>query len=306
MSYSVFGVDSGNNGAIFKRLKPYPTPNILTTLPANAIPVVRSGNSNYFLPNATTSTSDTNHMTVVSLYASYPVALILSTDFTLIAAGAKILAMFLSSADQCMYVLFKGSDLVVRLSKISDTTGAVTNIGSFTPVTAVNWSLNIGTATLEIVGGDLRYVNNGFSHTINKTTGAIITQDVPFGLSGYTTINANYLSVDSTIYSYGELTALPPSDVNSCEGSLTTPSVSHASIGIVRSQTVNIVDVLGVTVKGFGVSQSSIVRLPYVLIDNDKMCFTQYLSNQGCPLSVVTRASFDDFLLSIVNWHGGV
>lgn len=303
MSYSVFGAGSGSS-TLFPRFKIFPTPNIQGSLPDGAIPVVRSGNKNYFTINKTASVADANFKSVVTLNSTNPTAVILATDLTVIAAGAKILGLHLSSANQCMYVLFKGTDLVVRLSKISDTTGAITSVGSFTPTTAAHWTVSL-LSTLEIVGGALRYVQGGFAGTIDITTGALLTEDVAFGLVGFSYVGANYLTLDGTTYSDTQFTATPTSTTAIEDGALALPTVVNASVGVISPHYVDLKTVFGVALNGRGSSAGQTAFIPFILVDNDKICFTQYISNWGCPLSVVTRTSFDDLLRSIVTWWGG-
>lgn len=303
MSYSVFGAGSGS-GTLFPRFKIFPTPNIQGSLPDGAIPVVRSGNKNYFTVNKTTSIADADFKSVVTLNSTNPTAVILATDLTVITAGAKILGLHLSSANQCLYVLFKGTDLVVRLSKISDTTGAITSIGSFTPTTAAHWTVGV-VATLEIVGGTLRYIQQGFAATMDITTGALLTEDVAFGLTGFSYTGSNYLTLDGTTYSDGLFTATPTGTTAIEDGALSLPTIVNASVGVVGAHYVDLKSVFGVALLGRGVSSAQTVFLPFILIDNDKVCFTQYISTWGCPLRVVTRTSFDDLLRSIVTWWGG-
>ena len=154
MSVINFGARISQQG-VFSRIKPYPTPNIQGLLPSGAVPVVRSGNKNYFTPVAY-SLSDPNMARYITLHSTNPVALITTVDLNTITAGGRFLAMALSSLDQCMYVVLQGTDTLIRLIKILDTTGAVTVIGSgFSPDTPSNWQQING--TLEVISGVLRY-----------------------------------------------------------------------------------------------------------------------------------------------------
>lgn len=304
MSYTVFGAGSGGS-TLFSRLKVFPTPNIQGILPEAAIPVVRSGNKNYFTINKVASVADAAFKSIISLNSTNPSAVILTTDLTTIAAGAHILGLYLSSSEQCLYVLFKGTDLVVRLSKISDTTGAITNIGSFTPTTAAHWTSGWSNSTLEFVGGVLRYVQNGYAATINPTNGTLITEDVVFGLSGFSWTAANYLSLDGTIYSDGQFVVMPTGITAVEDGAMALPTLANQSVGVVSGHYVDMKSVFGVSLYGRGTASAVITFLPFILVDNDKVCFTQYVSSHGCPLNVVTRSSFDDLHKSIITWWGG-
>lgn len=301
-----FGVSSSGN-SIFSRLKPYPTPNIESLLPTAAIPVVRSGNKNYFLPTLTTTTSDASYCTVLGLYSTNPNLLVQATDFTVVTAGAKILALWLSSVNQAMYVVYKGTDTLIRLSTISDTTGAVTHLGSgFTPATPANWpSGGFSSAKLEGYSGNLRLTYNGFSHVINITTGDSISEDSPFMLAGYSNLAYDYATADGSIYSSGVLGVNPKLGIIDYP-SIITPRIVKAGVGVVNPQYIEVETILGVKISGFGTSGGTVRSLPNILIDDDKIAFTNFLASVDVPIRVVLRSNYDDFLLSIANWGSGL
>ena len=303
MSLSNFGVINSQQGVI-SRIKPYHTPNIQGVVPVGGIPVVRAGNKNYYTLTLTNEISDAGWRTVVNLYTTNPTVLVTATDFTSIAAGAKVYAMWLSSTDQCLYVVYKGTDGLIRLSQINDSTGAVTHIGSgFTPATPSNWA---NSALMEEIGGSLRVSYNGYFHTLNKTTGAVITQDSPFLLSGYASLGATYTSLDNATYATNTLYLMPLGAATSSDGVVWLPTVANASVGIVSNTYAREEDVFGTTVYGHGVSGGVLRLFQCALVDSDKMCLYTDLNSVGCPLNIVLRSSYDSFLASIVNYRSGL
>ena len=299
MSLINFGGSNSQQG-VFTRIKPYPTPNVQSIVSDGGIPVVRSGNKNYFIFNRTTTNGDAAYRTVLSLYTTNPDALVVAFDFTSIVASAKILAAWLSSSDQAMFIVYKGVDGLIRLSSMNDNTGAMTHIGSgFTPTTPANWSFG----KLELIGGDLKYTYNGKYHTLNKTTGAVISQDNVFGLAGYATTGADYVSLDGAIYSTGDLRATTLNTNSVLNGAILIPKVASTVCGVIESKYTTIVDVFGAVNYGYS---STPFPFDVVLVDNDKMAFTSFISQHGIPLNMVLRASYDEFLSSVVNWWGGL
>lgn len=294
MSLINFGAGNSQQG-VFSRIKPYPTPNIQGLLPNGAIPVVRSGNKNYFVV-VTTGGSDPNMGRYVNLFTTNPTALVTNIDMDAVTAGGRFLSLCISSIDQCMYALLRGTDTLIRLVKISDTTGAVTQIGSgFTPTTPANWQMING--TLEDVAGVIRYRCLGKYQDIDKTTGAAITEDTSFSLTNYLDVDTNYISLDGTIVSGLMFYLSTASSYN-----LWTPVTSHASTGMIDRKHVSGEVVFGSHV----VNTSTTWRYSAVMIDNDKMAFTYILSGGDAPVAVTTRTSYDAFLQSIVNYAAGL
>ena len=305
MSLSNFGVSSSQQG-VFSRIKPYPTPNIQGLLPAGAIPVVRSGNKNYYTFNKTNTISDAGYRSVVSLYTTNPTALVLAFDVTSVNATAKIHCSWLSSTDQCLYFVFSGVDGLIRLAKMNDSTGAVTQLGSgFTPATSGNWATS-GSAKLEQIASDLRYTYNGKVHTLNKTTGAAITQDGVFGLAGYANIGADYISLDGSFYASQDIQVLPIYTTTvAIGGSVILPYCQSASVGNMTAHTCDPDLIFGSRVLGYA---SSTQQFPIntVLVDNDKIAFTSYLTSTGVPLIITLRSSYDAMLQSVIDWGAGL
>lgn len=302
MSLVNFGVTGSQQGVI-QRLKPYPTPNIQGAVPVGGIPVVRAGNKNFFQIAPATTIADANYRTVLNLYNSNPSALITATNFTSVIAGAKIYALHLNSTDQCMYVVYKGNDGLIRLSKINDATGVVTHIGSgFTPATPANWGYP---ANLEIISGDLRFTYNGKSHTLDKTTGAVVTQDNVFTLAGYADISANYLSLDNSTYSSGGFYIFP---VNSAmaDSMLQAPRIANPVTGIITEKYIREELILGTNLYGRGTVGGTLHLIHATLVDSDKICFYVDVSGVGLPINVTLRSSYDSFISSIVTYWSGL
>lgn len=114
-----------------------------------------------------------------------------------------------STVDQCWYILlaYVNPDHL-RLIKVNDTTGAVTAIGaSFNPANPTTaWpSATTGSDLmsfyLDNVTGHLKVICNGVYHLLNKTTGAIVSQDTPLVLTGgvYNLSGCAYLTQDNTV-----------------------------------------------------------------------------------------------------------
>lgn len=304
MSLINFGASNSQQG-VFTRIKPYPTPNIKGLLPVGAIPVVRSGNKNYYTFNKTNTVSDAGYRSVVSLYTTNPTALVLAFDVTTVSATAKIHCSWLSSTDQCLYFVFSGVDGLIRLAKMNDSTGAVTQIGSgFTPATPANWSY--GGTKLEQIASDLRYTYNGKYHTLNKSTGAVISQDNSFVLSGYESAGADYVSLDGSFYSTGDIQVTPVSTTTSAiGGSLILPYCQSASVGNLPAHACDPDLIFGARVYGYATS-TQIFPINTVLVDNDKIAFTTYLTGTGVPISIALRSSYDATLQSIIDWGAGI
>lgn len=303
MSLINFGGNTSQQG-VFSRIRPYPTPNIQGVVPTGGIPVVRTGNKNYYLFNQTNLNSDAGYRTIVNLYTTNPTALVASFDTTSIVASAKILSVWLSSADQTLYILYKGVDGLVRLAKMNDSTGAVTQIGSgFTPATPANWSF--GSGKLEYLSGYLRYTHLGKYHEIDTTTGAPFSEDNVFNLSGFATIGADYVSLDGSIYVSGDINVIQLNSTSSPVGSAAIPTMSASSVGVVSSVYCQTEDIFGVRLGGYATSSQSLPMSSF-LIDNDKMVFTTFIVGTGVPMNVVLRNSYDDFIKSVVDWRAGL
>lgn len=103
----------------------------------------------------------------------------------------------------------------IQLAKLSDTTGAVTLIGSaFTPTTLANWyspsystAAMLGATTFLDGLGNLVHLQNGVAHSVNAGTAAINYQNGNYSLADGTTLSnlspndglpAPYITADNT------------------------------------------------------------------------------------------------------------
>lgn len=296
MSLINFGAGNSQQG-VFSRIKPYPTPNIQSKIAWDcSIPVVRSGNKNYFRPMLQ-PTGHADLARYLRLYTTNPDAMVVEVDFNTVTAGARWLTMCISSADSCMYVVVRGTDTLIRLVKVSDTTGAITSIGSgFTPSTPTNWQLF---STLEDLGTSIRLKCNGVYHDIVKATGAVASEDTAFGIVNALLPSAVYTSLDGSIVASN----LYYLNTVAYTHDMLTPEISHASVGTIDNLSVSSGDVFGSYITAGG---STTGVYPIVLVDNDKIAFSGIYSGANPPIHIATRVSYDAFLQSIVNYAAGL
>jgi len=249
--------------------------------------------NNYFVFNSTYS-----EVGLYSVSSSGVSSLLTTVLFTTYLTSSNAVSAYLSTADQCLYLLLFESPQY-RLIKVNDASGAVTTIGAaFTPATANNWPSEF-TSIVDNGAGGLKIYYRGFEHTLNKTTGAIVSQDVAVTLGSYSLINTYYVTSDGTI-------AIAP--FNSMGAAVGTSSthffeVISQSTGIVRG--LRLADV-SFTDK-VDVSSFNAVR-GLVVCDNDKLFLGLVdggtSASQSC-FGYVYRADFDQFLQSVVDWYVG-
>lgn len=296
MSLINFGAGNSQQG-VFSRIKPYPTPNIQGKIAYDcSIPVVRSGNKNYFRPML----QPTGHADIaryLRLYTTNPDALVVEVDFNTVTAGGRWLTMCLSSADSCMYVIVQGTDTLIRLVKVLDTTGAVTAIGAgFTATTPANWTWF---STVEDMGTNLRVKVNSVYHDIVKATGAAASEDTSFNIVNAPQSAGAYTSLDGTMVA-SHLYYLNNIAYNY---DLLTPEVSHVSIGTQRRLNVSSDIIFGSSISSGG---STTAHYTLIMVDNDKIAFSGLYSLANPPIQIATRLSYDSFLQSIVNYAAGI
>jgi len=302
MGYNIFGNKNSNNNGyspIYQPklvVNPYNTYNSTgSASPStmrNVLPNWRSGASNLFY-NCEGGASAVLE-TVSSLGV---VSTVTSTSFSSILASSVQYPVFTySSVDQCYYfLLWQGS--TKRLCKMNDTTGVLSAIGSsFTPVTSRNWSefssgadISGGQLLLDPISGHLKYIHNGVYHLMNKTTGAIVSQDNPLITSGIASgiMGCNYLTEDSTLATTPVMNA----------GSYYTYNICPRMVGTLG--TVGGV-VMPASVMGYN-NQPSVCGT----IDSDKLVVSLYpnsvISTQIVP-QVVLRSEYDRYLKSIYDY----
>ena len=297
-----FNANNSNStgGILLYSPKITPVPNLLYGGVSNAaaVPVVRSGvNNKVFFSNAGTGVS----------LLTYSVAGVASTvasiTFTTYLTSSSVTAYHLNSADTCLYVLLYAAPSY-RFIKIDDTTGVVTTIGSsFTPTTADNWPLtgNARGAGFEVdtVSGHLKVLHNGFTHLVNKTTGAIVSQDAAVTLGTFLAKDVFYVTQDGTVgltnqgQGVGVDTAYRTTYtlVSSTYGLLPYRIIPHAQAGLVVP-----------------VQSLSALNSVFSLIDNDKVCLSYIFQSGGSSVSsqiIYLRTEFDKYLKSCEAFTSG-
>jgi len=170
------GSSSGSGDSPFYKLKPIPLINKtnivrdddFSSVSFTHIPVWRSAAANNYFVSAGTTTS------LYSINAAGVASLVGTSTFNTYLTSSSAACFFLSTSDQCLYVLLYASPQY-RLIKISDTLGTTTTIGSaFTPSSATRWPTQIPSdpATMLDDGtGSIKVYFRGYTHQINKTTG---------------------------------------------------------------------------------------------------------------------------------------
>lgn len=302
MGLSTFrqGGSSSNGGILLYSPKIAPVTNLLYggVTKGSALPVIRAGVNNKIFH----STDDIS-ISLLS-YSSLGVeSTIASITFTTYLTSSNVVAYHLNSSDTCLYVLLYAAPQY-RFIKIDDTTGVVTTVGSaFTPTTAANWPLtgNGRGAGLEVdtVSGHLRVRYNGFTHLINKSTGAIVSQDTSFPLGAFIAKDVFYTTQDGSIgltnigQGFGIDAAYRStlSLVSSTYGSLPFKIIPHAQAGLVMP-----------------VQNLSAVNHVFSLIDNDKVCLSYIFQSGGSSTSsqvIYTRTEFDKYLKSCAAFSSG-
>ena len=166
-----------------------------------------------------------------------------------------------STVDQCWYILLSYVNPThCRLIKVNDTTGAVTTLGSaFNPANpSTAWPISasgsyITSFFLDNVSGHLKVICNGFYHLINKSTGAIVSQDTPLTLASgsYSLLGCGYITQNNKV-AMGYVNTTPTAGDNSVRfsrlygssgliGVITIPH-SHLSFSTDKVSKVNYID----------------------------------------------------------------
>lgn len=300
--FNQWGSGSVGNTPLY-RLKPTPVTNLLYG-GGNAIrslPVIRSGVNNKVF-KADISTQQIQLLSYTSLGVESTVATI---TFTTYLAGSVVVATHLNSTDSCLYILLFASSNY-QLIKINDTTGAVTAIGSpFTPTTALNWPTGMSTGfagmQIDTVSGHVQVRYNGYTHLINKTTGAIVSQNAAITIGSYLAIGVWYLTQDGTI---GLSNSQPAYGMGA--GSATIPCLISSSYGLSG------IKAIPATQDGF-IVQPTETHYPMHqllhLVDNDKICQSHLYSSSGTNTftpNIYLRSEFDKYLKSCVDLTSGV
>lgn len=216
-------------------------------------------------------------------------------DPTTYLTNAKLLSpndICYSTVDQCWYVLLSYVNPThCRFIKIDDATGSVTTIGAaFNPTSpTVSWpsATNASEVTsfyLDNVSGHLKVVCNGFYHLINKTTGAIVSQDTPLTLvsGSYNLLGCGYITQDATA-AHGAI-------------SVTDESVSYQRLYGVSG----IRGKLHIPASQLSFPTRNLRKLNY--IDHDKM-YVGWIDNSSANTLVVTVAEYDKFIKAVYDYN---
>jgi len=255
------------------------------------IPVWRAAVANNVFVILTAST-----LKLSSINSAGTETIIASIDTATYLASSTIVGIHLNTADQCLYLLINAS-ANYRLIKISDSGGAVTTIGaSFAPATAVNWPTSTGSPATCYVdsGANFRIIYRGVYHTINKSTGAIVTQDTAITVGSFSLVNTNYLSSDGATAS----TALIGSGVSGVSDT-NVPVIVNTTSGIISHLTLPTEYIFDSWRQYDNNSTAGII-----MIDDDKLFLGDYDSTTP-KFGYVYRADFDQFLQSVVDWYTG-
>ncbi len=266
-----------------------------TTNGITNLPVWRSAVANNYFSFDTGGVN----VSLYSVNSAGTSSLITTVLFTTYLTNSNVASAYLSSADQCLYLLLYESPQY-RLIKVNDASGAVTTIGAaFTPATANNWPIDTTFTSIVDTGSGLKIYYRGFEHTLNKTTGAIVSQDVAVTLGSYSLVNTNYVTVDGTIAIAPFISAGAAIGTSS---TLFFEIISQTS-GVIRSLTLEDTSFTdSVVFNNF----SSVMG--FLLVDNDKLFLGRADgsagSSQDC-FGYVYRSDFDQFLSSVVSWYIG-
>lgn len=304
-SYFNAGGRATSTSSPFYQIKPIP---LLTktnseyfstdsTIQKRGLDVWRSGaaNKNFLL----TSSSS---LVLRTINSDGNVSTVTTTNSGSYTGGSGEYSIFhLNTADQCLYCLIKQSS-VYALIKIGDSSGIATAIGSsFTPATPANWP-NIYSSdrpTMYVNGsGHLEITFRGFRHQINKTTGAIVSQDVPVSVGGgYSCIGCDYIT------SNGQIAAssfqFQNFGVNS-QG-ISIPKITSTASGIIEMVSLSANDIFNTR----HYSNVNSIR-DSIRVDSDKIYLgTIGLTSDQNPFGYIYTSDYDQFLQSVVDWYTG-
>lgn len=249
----------------------------------------RSGAGNYGWDN------NGGQITLSSVNSSGVVSTVATTTLTtLLTSAQQSPAFHYSSADQCWYFLLSDGSSLLRLVKMNDTTGVFTGVGtSFTPTTFANWGGNgstpqIAQIYIDSVTGHLKVIYNGYYHLLNKSTGAIVSQNTQITLGSFNSSSCNYFTAD------GVIGLTPFFDVFSTTSLARLPRLVHSTSGHLTSTVVPLSfvgDNVGRSVQG--------------TIDGDKLIIGAYPnpSSSVNPTIIILRSDYDKLIQSIYDYY---
>jgi hypothetical protein len=284
------GSSTGAGGVLLYRMKPLPLVSQIYGWDGTSqqfhVPVVRSGAGT----KSFKATANTDIVLYTQSSAGVP-ATTASISYTTYLTSSTAVAFHMNSADTCLYVLLRAGTSY-RAIKIDDSTGVVTTIGSsFTPATTGNWP-TIMTASMEIdsVSGHLKIICNGFSHSLHKTTGAIVTQDVAVPVGTFLGRKLWYKTQDGTVGVSAEISSNIPTTIHATYGNISGYSIPSSSAnGILSSY------------------ESKLDAANFILVDNDKVINGTLAGNQNTSgVKVYSRTDFDKYIKSIAELGAGV
>lgn len=265
-----------------------------------SIPVIRSGVTDKIF----TSAVDDTQIQLNTFSALGVMSTVATITFTTYLASSHAMAVHLNSADTCLYVLLYASSNY-QLIKVNDTTGVVTAIGSsFTPTTAANWPTGItgtGKGLLEVdsVSGHLKITCNGFTHLVNKTTGAIVSQNTVISLGSYLAKAVIYVTQDSSIGVSSALLNYGVASNRSVAGG------THSTYGQYPNKLLPLSYGGVPTLADSGIATETFMHL----IDTDKVLLGQLFTSSGSafvPPHILTRTEFDKYVKSVANFALGI
>lgn len=305
MGLNTFNWSSSNNGNyIFYK----PTPIVVATqtsrFPSSAaVPVVRAGAAGFAFTGVSSSGQSINLIN----YAGTVIAL---HDYTTYVTGARAMCFFLSSADSCIYILIGNSSNSMRLLKIADTTGTITAIGSaFTPITPANWggwpSIS-GTLVLNTTSGHLDLTVAGYVHTINKTTGAVVSQNTPISFGSFSGASAaSSIRAVGYVTSDGVLGVHDSSQGSSSTDARIAPTFTHATYGVIPSRgyhsSLDSIPLCGEYNSAGTLTPSAIIR-----VDSDKVYVAGLSSGNQFAPCLYSITDIDKYYISQAKWAAGV
>lgn len=294
---------SSSGGGILYRPKPLTLPWRIygdgspTTSP---VPVYRSGASDKSFESAN-NTSITLYTTSAAGVRSTTA----SISYTTYLGTSLAVAFHLNSADTCLYVLISSGGSF-RIIKINDTTGIVTAIGSsFIPTTLANWGFgesNVGTLSVDSGSGHLKFVCNGFYHLINKTTGAIVSQDTAISIGSFLAKSVFYVTQDGAVGVTSEI-----GNLNETIGFMSFPNIVHSSYGIISNYTLPAATV-GLMLNQNTTTPNLLGNQFITLVDNDKVCISFGLVGNASAIGAkyYLLSDFDKFIKSVADVGAGV
>lgn len=295
-----FNADSPANGeTLIYRPKALPVTNQVNGFASGSIPVLRSG--------VTDKAFDTMGQNAAGILlkttsSSGAVTTTATISFNTHLTSSKGVAYHLNTADQCLYVLLYTSPNY-QLIKIADTTGVVTAIGSsFTPVTAANWP-TYGTSTLctiflDSVSGHIKVVSNGKYHLINKSTGAIVSQDTALTVGASSTHHVFYQTLDGVV----GVSNLVPAISGAYNETLIIPNLVHVTYGWSSGF------IYSASLGGrFFHRRSPLSPSIIIMVDEDKILLQDLVNSDSASegVFVTLRTEFDKYIVSLAEYANG-